>query len=329
MKNNEKEKLIYVKVPRNKSGIFGSRSKWFIFAFLIFPLAQFFVFFIIVNFRSIAMAFSDANGVFDWGKTNWLAFTKEWNSSSQDIQVSLKNSAIYFFVCNFINLPLIVVFAYLLYKRCFGHKAFRIIFFMPSIIGAVVFCTLFRFFVGKMQTQMGPIMWLTSKLYELFGAELPGMAMREGLLADPSTAFSTIMLETVWTGFGMGLILIAGALARLPDSVFEAAKIDGIGMWREFWHIVVPLLMPTIASVFMLNLAGVFTFYAPVMLLTEGANETSTIGWYITRFTLDRAQHNGNLNYPAFVGLFVTLVAVPFVLIIRKVLEKLTPDVSY
>ena len=329
MNNNVKENSISERSTRKKSGLFGSRSKWFIFAFLVFPLAQFFVFFIVVNFRSIMMAFSDANGVIDWGKTNWLAFVKEWNASSRDIQVSLKNSFIYFLFCNFINLPLVVVFAYLLYKRCFGHKAFRVIFFMPSIIGAVVFCTLFRFFVGKMQNQMGPVMWLTSKLYGLFGAELPGMAMREGLLADSSTAFATILLETIWTGFGMSLILISGALARLPDSVFEAAKIDGVGMWKEFWHIVVPLLMPTIASVFMLNLAGVFTFYAPVMLLTEGANDTSTIGWYIARFTLDRAKHNGNLNYPAFVGLFITLVAVPFVLIIRKVLDKLTPDVSY
>lgn len=275
------------------------------------------------------MAFSDANGAFDWGKSNWSAFLKEWNSTEQPIQSSLKNSIIYFIVCNLINLPLVVVFAYLLYKKCFGHRAFRVIFFMPSIIGSVVFCTLFRFFVGTMQGQMGPVLWLTSKFYELFGAEMPVNVAMQGLLGDPSTAFATIMVETLWTGFGMSLILVSGALARLPESIFEAAKIDGIGMWHEFWHIVAPLLMPTITSVFMLNLAGIFTFFTPVMLLTEGANETSTIGWYIARFTIHRAQNNGNLNYPAFVGLFVALVAVPFVLIIRKVLDKLTPNVSY
>ena len=298
-------------------------------AFLAFPLLQFFVFFIIVNYRSILMAFSDANGVFDWGNSNWLYFVKEWNSIEHPLQTSLKNSVIYFLVCNFINLPLVIVFAYLLYKKCVGHRAFRVIFFMPSIIGGVVFCTLFRFFVGTMQGEMGPVLFFTSKLYELFGEEIPAMVARQGLLADSSTAFVTIMVETIWTGFGLSLILISGALARLPSSIFEAAKIDGTNMWREFWNIVVPLLMPTITSVFMLNLAGVFVFYAPVMLLTEGASETSTIGWYITRFTLHRAKTGGNLNYPAFVGILVTLIAVPFVLIIRKVLDKLTPDVSY
>lgn len=313
---------------REKSGIYG-KSKWFIFSVMIFPLIQFFVFFVIVNYRSIVMALSDANGIFDLGATNWAYFVKEWNSIERPMQISLKNTLIYFVVCNFINLPLVIIFAYFLFKKCFGHKAFRIIFFMPSIIGAVVFSTLFRFFVGNIQGQMGPVLELASKIYNLFGAELPNGALRNGLLSDPSTAFATIMLSTIWTGFGMSLILISGGLSKLPDSIFEAAKIDGMGIWGQLWYIVIPLLMPTITSVFMLNMAGLFTFFAPVMLLTEGAYETSTIGWYITRFTLDRAKNGGNLNYPAFVGVFVTLIAVPFVLIVRRIMVKLTPDVSY
>ena len=314
---------------RRNNGLYGGKARAFILSLLFFPLLQFLVFFVIVNFRSILMAFSDANGVFDGGATNWAYFVKEWNSVERSMQISLKNTLIYFVVCNFINLPLVIVFAYFLFKKCLGHRAFRVIFFMPSIIGAVVFSTLFRFFVGNIQGQMGPLLWLTSKLYNLFGAELPAGALRNGLLSDPSTAFITIMVSTIWTGFGMSLILISGGLARLPDTLFEAARIDGTNMWREFWNIVVPLLMPTITSVFMLNMAGLFTFFAPVMLLTEGAYQTSTIGWYITRFTLNRAKTGGNLNYPAFVGVFVTMIAVPFVLIVRKLMDKLTPDVSY
>jgi len=314
---------------KKKNGIYGTKSKLFILAFLAFPIIQFIIFFIFVNYKSIAMAFSDANGALDWGVTNWEYLVKEWNSASQSIQVSIKNSVIYFFVCNFINLPLVIIFAYLLFKKCIGHKAFRVIFFMPSIIGSVVFCTLFRYFVGTFQGQAGPVLKMVAWIYGIFGSELPSAVMRQGLLGDPSTAFATVMLETLWTGMGMSLILVAGGLSRLPTTVFEAAKIDGCNMWQEFWHIVVPLLMPTITSVFMLNMAGIFTFFSPVMLLTEGAFETSTIGWYITRFTLDRAKNGGNLNYPAFVGILVTIVAIPFVLGIRKLLDKLTPDVSF
>jgi len=275
------------------------------------------------------MAFSNANNIFDSGRTNWEYFTKEWNSDSRDIQVSIKNSLIYFFVSNFINLPLTVVFAYLLYKKCFGHKAFRVIFFLPSIVGSVVFCTLFRFFVGVMGSQQGPVLKAYIWITKLFGGTVPDTVLRQGLFSHPDTAYTTIMIEILWTGMGIGLILMAGGLARLPEELFESAKIDGINMWHEFWDIVVPLLLPTINSVFTLGMAGMFTFYMPVMLLTEGSFETSTIGWYLTRFTLDRAKTGGNLNYPAFVGILSTLVAIPIVLGLRKIVDLLTPDVSY
>ncbi len=306
------------------------RAKWFVFAFLIFPVVQFFVFFIFVNFKSITMAFSDSKGIIDFGSSNWKYFLNEWASQSRDIQISLKNSVVYFVVCNFINLPLVIIFSYFLFKKCFGHKVFRVIFFLPSIIGTVVFCKLFSFFVGNIQGEMGICLKAVKFFYELFGADLPENIVSQGLLGDSSTAFGTIMAETLWTGMGLSMVLISGGLARLPEGIFEAGKIDGVSLWREFFSLVLPLLMPTIASVFTLNMAGVFTFYQPVMLLTEGAFDTSTIGWYITRFTLDRAKKSGDgLNYPAFIGVLTTVVAVPFVFIVRKIMDLFTPDVSY
>ena len=118
MVNNDlNKKTEDVKINRGKSGIFGRRSKLFIIAFMIFPIVQFIVFFVIVNYRSVVMAFSDANGTFDCGESNFLFFLKEWQSTERPIQISLKNTLIYFLISNFINLPLVVVFAYLLFKK--------------------------------------------------------------------------------------------------------------------------------------------------------------------------------------------------------------------
>lgn len=314
-----------------KSGMKANRKKEIIFIclFLIFPIVQFIIFWIIVNYKSILMAFSDANNAFDWGKSNWEYFVKEWNNSYRPIQISIKNSFIYFTVSNFINLPLVIIFAYFLYKKPLGHQSFRTIFFLPSIIGGVVFCTLFRYFVGVIGTQQGPVLKIVLWFYKLFGAEVSESVLAQGLLGAPETAYFAIMLETLWTGMGMSLVLISGGLARLPQSIFDSAKIDGCNMWHEFWNIILPLLLPTINSVLTLNMAGVFVFYAPVMILTEGSYETSTIGWYLTRFVLDRAKHGGNLNYPAFVGLLTTVFAIPFTLGFRKLIDLITPDAKY
>lgn len=319
------------KENKNESSFKANRRKEiaFISIFLIFPIIQFIIFWVIVNYKAILMAFSNAAGTFDFGKFNFSYFVKEWTSVQQPIQTSIKNSIIFFLVSNFINLPLVILFAYYLFKKPFGHQSFRTIFFLPSIIGGVVFCTLFRFFVGVVGTQEGPVLKAVIWFYELFGKEVPELVATQGLLASEETAYFAIMIETLWTGMGMNLVLISGGLARLPQSIFDSAKMDGCNMWHEFWHIILPLLLPTINSVLTLNMAGVFMFYTPVMILTEGTAGTSTIGWYMTRFVLDRAQHGGNLNYPAFVGLLTTLVAVPFVLGFRKLIDKLTPDAKY
>lgn len=314
----------------SNSILHNKRARLFILAFMIFPVIQFLVFFVFVNFKSIAMAFSNNKGIFDWGNANWQYFLREWASGSKSIQTSLKNSVIYFCVCNLINLPLVIIFSYFLFKKCFGHRFFRVIFFLPSILGTVVFCRLFSFFVGNLAGEMGIFLKIYKFFYEIFGASLPENVVSQGLLGDSSTAFGAVMFETLWTGMGLSMVLISGGLARLPEGVFEAGKIDGVTLWREFFSIVLPLLMPTITSVFTLNMAGVFTFYQPVMLLTEGSFDTSTIGWYITRFTLDRAKRsNEGLNYPAFVGVLTTVIAIPFVFIVRKIMDILTPDVSF
>lgn len=325
------ENLILPTGSTKKSGMKANRKKEliFIWLFLIFPIVQFIIFWIFINYKSILMAFSDANGVFDWGKNNWEYFVREWNNPNRPIQISIKNSFIFFGVSNFINLPLVIIFAYFLYKKPLGHQPFRTIFFLPSIIGGVVFCTLFRFFVGVIGTQTGPVLDAFIWFCKLFGAEVPQRAVEQGLLGAPETAYFAIMLETLWTGMGMNLVLISGGLARLPQSIFDSAKIDGCNMWHEFWNIILPLLLPTINSVLTLNMAGVFVFYTPVMILTEGAYETSTIGWYLTRFVLDRAKHGGNLNYPAFVGLLTTVFAIPFTLGFRKLIDLITPDAKY
>ena len=65
------------------------------------------------------------------------------------------------------------------------------------------------------------------------------------------------------------------------------------------------------------------------MLMTEGEYGTSTIGWYITRYTMAAANGTDNLNYPAAVGLIFTLIGTPLVLIVKRLLDKVSDAVEY
>ncbi len=295
----------------------------FVCGLLVIPITQFIVFWVYVNFDSILLGFqSPSDSSFTWA--NFERFVREFKTQPY-LKESIVNTLIYFVVCNGINLPIIVLFSYLLFKKCYGHSVFRVIFFLPSIISVVVMCMLFRYLVGVTPNGPGPIISLLQALHIPLSEEV----LNNGLFGSEKTAYATIMVEVLWSGIGINLVLISGALARVPADIFEAGKIDGCGMCTEFFRIVCPLVWPTITTVFILGMAGMFNMYMPVMLMTEGEFGTSTIGWYITRYTMSATNGTDNFNYPAAVGLVFTVIGTPLVLIVKALLDKVSDAVEY
>lgn len=289
---------------------------------LLVPMVQFIVFWGYVNFDSIMMGFKDATE--NWSLVNFERFINEVKKGT--IQIAFKNSLINLAVAEFITLPLVVIFSYLLYKRCYGASVFRIVFFLPSLISAVVMANLFINMVTPVSdNNLGPIVIILEKTGVNFSREV----LRRGLLSHKDTAFGMIMVYCVWTGMGTNLILLAGALARSPQELFEAANIDGAGMFTEFAHVVVPLIWPTITTLFIFNLAGCFTMYMPVMLLTNGDYETMTIGYYITASVMNSGGDLSTLGYPAMVGIVFTVITVPIILVVKWAFNKISEAVEF
>ena len=63
-------------------------------------------------------------------------------------------------------------------------------------------------------------------------------------LGLPSTALVTLALISVWQFVGIPLMLIYAALLNIPDELVDAARVDGLGQFRIFWHIKLPLVLP-------------------------------------------------------------------------------------
>lgn len=250
---------------------------------------------------------------------NFRRFFMDYKNN-EVVRNSITNTLIYFVVTNFVALPIVLVSSYFLFKKVFGYKVYRVVFYLPSIISSAVIAMLFKYLVAG----DGPIVSLLVKL----GADFPQQVFNNGLLGYEKTAYSTIMFYCVWLGFGTNLILFTGALSRIPKEIFESAKIDGAGLFREFLQIACPLIWPTISTILILNIAGTFTFFGPIMLLTYGNYDTMTVGWYIYSHILD-ANSSYSYNYPAAVGLLFTAVILPIVLLVKYLLEKISPEVEY
>ena len=95
-------------------------------------------------------------------------------------------------------------------------------------------------------------------------------------LGDPHWAMPTIILFAVWKNFGYNMIILLAGLQAIPVELYEAARIDGASAWRQFRHVSLPLLGPTLLMVAILTVSGYFQLFAEPYVMTEGGPLQST-----------------------------------------------------
>ena len=291
----------------------------FIICMLAVPVAWFIVFYVVVNFNSIILAFRSLDGVsstgapiYKWGFDNFAKFFEAFALDTDDVQLSLWNTLKYFALNVLCILPLTFFFAYFMYKKIWGHKFFRVLFYMPSILSAVTMTTLYKNILGG----YGPVdefwKWLTGNPIPAFFTSYE--------LGTP-----IIMVYQVWVGFGVNMILYQGAMGRIPEEVIEAGKLDGISWWRELFQVVTPMVWGTLSTTLILAFTGLFNSSGPILLLTHGAFQSSTINFFI----FNQVYRYSEYAYPAAIGLFFTVVSMPIVFGFRALMNKLDPKVEY
>ena len=289
----------------------------FVWAMLSVAILNFLVFWVYVNIKTILMAFQEPldNGT---GVYFTLAhFQQVWIELTTDggkMLGAFKNTMSAFVFNNFISFPITIVFSYFLFKKVLMYRTFRVVFFLPSVISAVVMTTMFKYFIGV----DGPV----QRFFELLGGDIADYPM---FLNHPSTAFGSILFYDFWSGIGYSIIIMSGAIYRIPNSIFESAKLDGITMFREFINMVLPLIWPTLSTYLVFRIAGVFTYTGPILLFTDGAYNTYTIGFYI----FEQVKYYNQLYYPSAVSLFWTALGIPLVFICRWFIEKFGSDIDY
>jgi putative aldouronate transport system permease protein len=126
--------------------------------------------------------------------------------------------------------------------------------------------------------------------------------------------FRTVYVGSeVWQTVGWGTILYLAALTTVDDSLYEAARIDGAGRWRQTWHVTLPGIRPTMMTLLVLNI-GTFLnvgFEKVLLLYNPLTYETAdVISTYLYRVGLV----SNNLSYAAAIGLFQAVIGLVMVL---------------
>jgi len=95
-------------------------------------------------------------------------------------------------------------------------------------------------------------------------------------LGDPFWAMPAIVVFAVWKNFGYNMVILLAALESIPETLYEAARIDGASSVQELRYVTLPALAPTLSLVGILSMAGYFQLFAEPYVMTQGGPLGST-----------------------------------------------------
>ncbi len=159
--------------------------------------------------------------------------------------------------------------ALLLNQKVRFMAVYRTAYFIPSIVPAVASAALWLYLL---QPQWG----LVNGFLKTLGIAGPGWLSSE-VWAKPA-----IIMMLIWSSGGTMIIYLAG-LQDIPQSLYEAAEIDGANAWYKFWYITLPLMTPSIFFTLVLGMIGTFQIFAQIFVLTDGMGgpQNSTLVYMI------------------------------------------------
>lgn len=303
------------KTGSNKIGL--RRSLLFYSLMIAWPVLQFCVFYIGVNFNSVLMSFKDFKNTtdYDWSLRNfkeWLDFDDTTYGAL--IPGALKISLKAYAISLFIGLPMGLFFSYYIFKKLPGSGFFRVILFIPTICSSIVLITIYRLFVNNV-------------VYEI--AQDLGIAPEFKFLDDTSTRFTTMMVYNVFVSFGTSVLMYSNKMSSISPEIIESAQLDGAGQFTEFFHIVLPMSFSTISVFLITGIAGIFTNQInsfAFLVGKRGESDTLTLGYLLYHKTKAAGQNDWEYPSIAALGILMTLVVLPLTFLARYCFERFGPS---
>ena len=216
--------------------------------------------------------------------------------------ISLRNTFYFVLVGGPLTLGVALAAALVLHSKLVRWKGvFRTVFFAPYVTTLVAVAIVFRYLYhprfGGLNRFLGffgvaPIDWL----------------------GDPRWAMPAIIILAVWKNFGYAMILFIAGLQAIPESLYEAARLDGAGAGQVFRKITLPMLAPTFLFLGIMTTIGYFQFFAEPYVMTGGGgplNATLSTGLLMYKHGF----RWWNMGYAAAIAVVLFLVILAFTVI--------------
>ncbi len=189
-----------------------------------------------------------------------------------------------------------------------GFAVFRWVIFLPQVLTSVVVAVLWKQLYGP----DGPI----NKALEAVGLG----ALTRDWLGDFTLALPSLGVVGTWTTLGLCMVLFVSGSASISTTLYDAARVDGAGMVREFFAVTLPGLRPQLAVALTLTITAALRTFDLVWLTTRGGPGISTITPSFLLYT--KAFSVGDVGAAAAIGVVLAVTCLAIALLIVKLVER-------
>jgi multiple sugar transport system permease protein len=199
--------------------------------------------------------------------------------------------------------------AFVMNQKIPGRSFFRTAFYIPAVTSSVVTSIIFVAIYSKEG--------LLNSILENFGIA------PNDWLTNPKTALMSIMMLNIWTTSGYFMVSFLAGLQNIPNSLYEAAKLEGATQWQQFWNITVPMVRPVTYFVVVMSLIGCFQVFDQVFVMSEGGpnNASTTLSYYVYQ--------NGFRYFRLGYGAAAAIVLAGIIMIVTVIQKKYFPPNPY
>jgi multiple sugar transport system permease protein len=258
-------------------------SPWII-GFLAFTFVPF--------IASLFLSFTDWKIVGNWSWIGLANYEKLASGVDDRFVVSLTNT-VYYAAVNVPGTQIIALsLALLLNKKAPGVSLFRTLFYIPAIATGVgttyLWAQILSAHGGLLNTTLG-----------VFGIQGPNW------LYSLEWSMPAVIIVGLWN-VGQSMLIYLAALQGVPQSLYDAASVDGAHFWQKFWSVTIPMLTPAMFFNVVLGFIGSFQVFTTVYVLTNGGPGNATLVYSLYLYRV--AFQNLRMGYAAALAWILFLI---------------------
>jgi multiple sugar transport system permease protein len=190
-------------------------------------------------------------------------FRNVWNDPL--FPIAVRNTAYFAVLALIFGYPLPIIFAVLMSEARRAKGFYSVLAYLPVVIPPVVAVLLWKTFYDASSTGVfntilgwfgiGPFPWLQSQ----------------------TMAMPSLVLYSTWANAGATVIIYLAALRGVSPDLYEAAAVDGAGLWNKIWHVTLPQLRGVLLVTLILQIIGTAQVFLEPYLFTSGGPNNATI----------------------------------------------------